>query len=107
MNARIFSIAGMAALMLGSGMAQANPFEGDQAIAPHTPVTSEVSRADVQAQLSTAEKNGTMLLKGDQLQTNVYERGEPQGQLSRAAVIQGAHDARTAGTLPEGESFGE
>ena len=105
MNARIFSIAGMAALMLGSGMAQANPFEGDQAIAPHTPVTSAVSRADVQAQLSTAEKNGTMLLKGDQLQANVYEQGK--GQLSRAEVVKAAHDALVAGTLPEGDSFGE
>ena len=105
MNARIFAIA--ASLALGATVAQANPFEGDQAIAPRATATSAVSRADVQAQLADAQKHGTMLLKGDQLQTNVYERGEPQGQLSRAAVIQGAHDARTAGTLPEGESFGE
>ncbi|MFG5776992.1 DUF4148 domain-containing protein [Comamonas sp. J-3] len=105
MNARIFSIAGVAALMLGAGVAQANPFEGDQAIAPHQSLTSAVSRADVQAQLNAAEKNGTMILNGDRLQANVYEQG--QGQLSRAEVIKGAHDAMVAGKLPEGESFGE
>lgn len=104
MNARIFSIAGVAALMLGAGVAQANPFEGDQSIAPHTVATSAVSRADVQAQFVDAQKNGTLLFKGDQLQANAFEKGS---SLSRAEVVKAAHDARVAGTLPEGESFGE
>ena len=106
MNARIFSIAGVAAaLMMGSVAAQANPFEGDQAIAPRTAATSAVSRSDVQAQLVDARQHGTMLLKGDRLQANAYEQG--QGALSRAEVVQAAHEALIAGKLPEGESFGE
>ena len=105
MNARIFAIAGVAAVMMGAGVAQANPFEGDQAIAPRAAATSAVSRADVQAQLADAQKNGTMILKGDRLQANVYEQGK--SQLSRAEVVKGAHDAMIAGKLPEGESFGE
>lgn len=105
MNARIFSIAGAAALMLGAGVAQANPFEGDRSIAPPVAATSAVSRADVQAQFVEAQKNGTLLFKGDQLQANAFEKGS--SNLSRAEVVKAAHDARVAGTLPEGESFGE
>ena len=52
MNARIFSIAGLAAVLaMGAGVAQANPFEGDQAIAPRAAATSSLSRAQVQTQL--------------------------------------------------------
>ena len=106
MNARIFSIAGLAAVLaMGAGVAQANPFEGDQAIAPRVAATSSLSRAEVQAQLVDAQKNGTLLLKGDKLQANPYEQG--QG-LSRGTVVQAAHDALIAGKLPEGNgSFGE
>lgn len=106
MNARIFSIAGLTAVLaMGAGVAQANPFEGDQAIAPRVAATSSLSRAEVQAQLVDAQKNGTLLLKGDKLQANPYEQG--QG-LSRGAVVQAAHDALIAGKLPEGNgSFGE
>jgi hypothetical protein len=101
MNARILSIASVtAALLMGAGVAQANPFEGDQAIAPRTVATSSLGRADVQAQLADAQKNGTMILKGDQLQTNAFEQGS---QLSRADVVKAAHDALVAGHLPEGE----
>ncbi len=106
MNARILSIATVAAaLTLGAGMAQANPFEGDQAIAPHAVASSSLSRADVTAQLVAAQKDGTMILKGDRLQANAYEQGS---QLSRAEVVKAAHDALIAGHLPEGDSaFGE
>jgi len=104
MNARIFSIAGAAALMLGATMAQANPFEGDQAITPRAAATSAVSRADVQTQLADAQKNGTMILKGDKLQANAYESGS---SLTRAEVVKAAHDAMVAGKIPDGESFGE
>ena len=77
MNARIFSIAGLAAVLaMGAGVAQANPFEGDQAIAPRVAATSSLSRAEVQAQLVDAQKNGTLLLKGDKLQANPYEQGQ-------------------------------
>ena len=104
MNARIFSIAGAAALMLGAGLAHANPFEGDQAITPRAAATSAVSRADVQTQLADAQKNGTMILKGDKLQANAYESGNG---LTRAEVVKAAHDAMVAGKIPDGESFGE
>ena len=106
MNARIFSIAGVAAaLVMGASAAQANPFEGDQAIAPHVATASAVSRADVQAQLASAQQQGTMLLQGDRVQPNAYEQG---GHLARAAVVKAAHDALVAGQLPQGESaFGE
>ena len=55
MNARIFSIAGLTAVLaMGAGVAQANPFEGDQAIAPRAAATSSLSRAEVQAQAHQA-----------------------------------------------------
>lgn len=101
MNARIFSIAGVAALMLGAGVAQANPFEGDQSIAPHVAATSAVSRADVQAQLAEARKTNTMIAQGNQSTLNAYELGK--GQLSRAEVTQAAHQALANGSILEGE----
>ena len=99
MNARIFAIA--ASLALGATVAQANPFEGDQAIAPHTTATSSVSRADVQAQLADAQKNHTMVVQGDNVALNAYEMGK--SQLSRAEVTQAAHQAMVNGSIVEGE----
>lgn len=101
MNARIFSIAGVAALMLGAGVAQANPFEGDRSIAPPVATTSAVSRADVQAQLAEARKTNTMIAQGNQSTLNAYELGK--GQLSRAEVTQAAHQALANGSILEGE----
>ena len=43
MNARIFAIA--ASLALGATVAQANPFEGDQAIDAKSAATSGLTRA--------------------------------------------------------------
>ena len=48
MNARIFAIA--ASLALGATVAQANPFEGDQAIAAKSVATTGLTRAEVRAQ---------------------------------------------------------
>ena len=101
MNARIFAIAGVAAVMMGAGVAQANPFEGDQAIAPRAAATSAVSRADVQAQLAEARKTNTMIAQGNQSTLNAYELGK--GQLSRAEVTQAAHQALANGSILEGE----
>ena len=101
MNARIFSIAGVAALMLGAGVAQANPFEGDRSIAPTVATTSAVSRADVQAQLADAQKTHTMVVQGDKVAVNAYEMGK--GQLSRAEVAQAAHQAMVNGSIVDGE----
>ena len=99
MNARILAIA--ATLALGATVANANPFEGDQAIAGKATAVSAVSRADVQTQLADAQKNGTMLLKGDAVTVNAYEMGK--GQLSRDQVVQAAHQALLDGSIVDGE----
>ena len=99
MNARILMIA--ASLALGSVTAQANPFEGDQAIAAKTAAASAVSRADVQAQLADAQKNHTMVVQGDKVAVNAYEMGK--GELSRAAVVQAAHNAMLNDSIVDGE----
>ncbi len=99
MNARILAIA--ATLALGAGVAQANPFEGDQAIAAKATATSAVSRADVQAQLADAQKNGTMVVQGDKVAVNAYEMGK--SELSRAAVVQAAHQAMVNDAIVDGE----
>ena len=99
MNARIFAIA--ASLVLGATAAQANPFEGDQAIAAKATATSAVSRADVQAQLADAQKNHTMVIQGDKVAVNAYEMGK--GQLSRADVVSAAHQALVNGSIVDGE----
>ena len=99
MNARIFAIA--ASLALGATVAQANPFEGDQAIAAKSAATSGLTRAEVQAQLVDAQKNHTMVVQGDKVAVNAYEAGK--GQLSRAEVVQAAHQAMVNGSIVEGE----
>ena len=103
----------MSALMMAAGFV----FAGAASAATTAPVGngsdypaypaahSTLTRADVQAQFVEAQKNGTLLFKGDQLQANAFEKGS--SNLSRAEVVKAAHDARVAGTLPEGESFGE
>ena len=99
MNARILMIA--ASLALGSVAAQANPFEGDQAIAGKATAVSAVSRADVQTQLADAQKNHTMVVQGDKVAVNAYEMGK--GELSRAAVVQAAHNAMLNDSIVDGE----
>ena len=99
MNARIFAIA--ASLALGATVAQANPFEGDQAIAAKSAATSGLTRAEVQAQLADAQKNHTMVVQGDKVAVNAYEAGK--GQLTRAEVVQAAHQAMVNGSIVEGE----
>ena len=105
-NARNFSMAAMAAaLVMGAGVAQANPFEGDQAIAPKT-VASTLSRAQVQAELVAAQRDGSMPLVGDRI--NTYSGERQTSALSRAEVQAQAHQALIAGKLPQGNgSFGE
>ena len=58
MNARIFSIAGAAALMLGATMAHANPFEGDQAITPRAEVVKAAHDAMVAGKIPDGESFG-------------------------------------------------
>ncbi len=65
---------------------------------------SSLTRAQVQAEYVKARSSGMLLLKNDEFQVNPHERGMA---LSRAEVIQGASEARMAGTLPQGNGFGE
>lgn len=65
---------------------------------------SSLSRAQVQAEYVKARNSGMLLLKNDEFQVNPHERGMA---LSRAEVIKGASEARMAGTLPQGNGFGE
>ena len=84
MNARIFAIA--ASLALGATVAQANPFEGDQAIAAKSAATSGLTRAEVQAQLVDAQKNHTMVVQGDKVAVNAYEAGKSQPSYDKQFV---------------------
>ena len=73
----------------------------------YAPSTSTLSRADVQAQLAQAQRNGTMAMHGDQVTT--YDGQHPQtSSLSRAQVQAEAAAALRAGHLEGGEgTFGE
>ena len=92
MNARILAIA--ATLALGATVANANPFEGDQAIAARATATSAVSRADVQAQLADFE---TQLTQHQQL-LHAFAPQAEQLQRAQKAAILGA-DFRTVHLL--------
>ena len=67
--------------------------------------TSQLTRAEVIAQVTEAQRNGSMAVIGDRINTLGAE--SRTSSLSRAQVQQQAHEALVAGTLPEGESFGE
>ena len=107
MNARIFSIAGVAAaLVMGMASAQANPFEGDRSIAPQVSTASTLTRAEVQAQVNESQRNGAMAVIGDRL--NTYGGHAPTSTLTRAQVQAEARAAMAAGKLPGGDgAFGE
>ena len=103
----------MSALMMAAGLV----FAGAASAATTAPVGngsdypaypashSTLTRADVQAQVSEAQRNGAMAVIGDRL--NTYGAENRSSGLTRAQVQQQAHEALVAGTLPEGESFGE
>ncbi|QMV72409.1 DUF4148 domain-containing protein [Comamonas piscis] len=71
---------------------------------PFAKGSSNLTRAQVQADFVQARNSGMLLLKNDEFQFNSHERGMGP---SRAEVIKGATQARMAGTLPQGDSFGE
>ena len=107
MNARFFSIAGVtAALLMGAATAQANPFEGDRSIAPSTVATSVLTRAEVQAQVTDSQRNGSMAVIGYRI--NTHQSSQQASTLTRAQVRAEAAAAMRAGKLHDGEgSFGE
>ena len=106
----------MSGLVLAAGLAMAGAAGGAFA-ATTAPVgngsdypaypaaTSQLTRAEVIAQVTEAQRNGSMAVIGDRV--NTYNGQHQSSTLTRAEVIQGAHDAMVAGKLPEGESFGE
>jgi hypothetical protein len=103
----------MSALMMAAGLV----FAGAASAATTAPVGngsdypaypaahSSLTRAEVQAQVSEAQRNGSMAVIGDRI--NTFGAENRTSSLSRAQVQQQAHEALMAGTLPEGESFGE
>ncbi|MFA9284232.1 DUF4148 domain-containing protein [Comamonas sp. SY3] len=103
----------MSALMMAAGLV----FAGAASAATTAPVGngsdypaypaahSTLTRAEVQAKVTEAQRNGSMAVIGDRM--NTFRAESAPSTLSRAQVQQQAHDALVAGTLPEGESFGE
>jgi hypothetical protein len=71
---------------------------------PYVQAQSNLTRAQVQAEFVQARDSDMLLLKGNEFQLNAYEKGMA---LSRAEVIKAASQARMAGTLPQGDGFGE
>lgn len=71
---------------------------------PYAQAQSNLTRAQVQAEFVQARNSDMLLLQGDAFQVNRHERGMG---LSRAEVIKAASQARMAGTLPQGDGFGE
>lgn len=63
------------------------------------------TRAEVHAEMVDARRNGSMAVIGDHVNTH-GEESRPS-RLTRAEVRQQAHEAMMAGTLPQGESFGQ
>ncbi|MGE8318209.1 MAG: hypothetical protein ACN6O3_05630 [Comamonas sp.] len=104
MNARILAVA--ASLALGSVAAQAGSlFEGEGSNAPAVAATSQLSRADVVAQVAEANRNGSMAVIGDSM--NFADSRQGASSLSRAEVSQQAAQALHAGRIANGESYGE
>ena len=71
----------------------------------YAPSNSTLTRAEVQAQVVQAQRDGTMAMKGDRI--NTYNGARQTSTVTRAEVRQQARDAMRAGRLPQGESFGE
>lgn len=97
-----FSLAGVAAQAANTAPV------GDASNYPaYAASTSTLSRADVQAQVVQAQRDGSMAMHGDQVTT--YDGQYPQtSSLSRAQVQAEAAAALRAGHLSGGEGvFGE
>lgn len=102
-SARIILAAGMA--LAGSAQAMTTAPVGNGSDYPAYAQTQiHLTRAQVQAEFVQARQSGMLLLKGDEFQVHAQSQSMP---LSRAEVIQAASQARMAGTLPQGDGFGE
>ena len=101
-------VAGFALAGVAAQAATSTAPVGDASNYPaYAPSTSTLTRAEVQAQVVQAQRNGTMAMRGDQVTT--YNGQYPQtSSLSRAQVQAEAAAALRAGHLSGGEGvFGE
>ena len=105
---KLLVIAGFALAGVAAQAATSTAPVGDASNYPaYAPSTSTLTRAEVQAQVVQAQRNGTMAMRGDQVTT--YNGQYPQtSSLSRAQVQAEAAAALRAGHLNGGEGvFGE
>ena len=109
MKTRIFSAAGLAAALLLAGAAQAattDPVGNGSDYPAYAPSTSHLTRAEVEAEVVQAQRNGTMVMHGDDM--NTYGEAERPSTLTREQVRKEAAEARRAGKIPQGNGyFGE
>lgn len=104
LNARIFAIA--ASLALGAVAAQAGSiYEGEGSFAPAVAASSQLSRAEVIAQVNEANRNGSVAVLSDRV--DFAANGQSAPALSREAVRQQAAQALRAGRIADGEGYGE
>ena len=105
---KLLVIAGFALAGVAAQAATSTAPVGDASNYPaYAPSTSTLTRADVQAQVVQAQRDGSMAMRGDQVTT--YNGQYPQtSSLSRAQVQAEAAAALRAGHLAGGEGvFGE
>lgn len=94
-------------VLAGSAQAMSTAPVGNGSDYPaYATADSSISRDQVRMQFTQARIDGTLRVDGNfdapQFTTNASGMG-----LSRAQVVAAASKARMAGTLPQGESFGE
>lgn len=93
------------ALAASAGDSTTEPV-GDGSSYPAYPQwNSSRTRAEVHAEMIEARRTGSMAVIGDHV--NTYGEENRPSSLTRAEVRQQAHEAMMAGTLPQGESFGQ
>lgn len=105
----IFSAAGLAAALLLTGAAQAastDPVGNGSDYPAYAPSTNSLTRAQVQAELAQAQRDGTMVMRGDHM--NTYGEARQPSTRTREEVRNEAAAALRAGLIPEGDGyFGE
>ena len=109
MKTRIFSAAGLAAALLFAGAAQAattDPVGNGSDYPAYAPSTSHLTRAEVEAEVVQAQRDGTMVMRGDHM--NTYGEARQPSTRTREEVRNEAAAALRAGKIPEGDGyFGE
>ncbi|PWB14596.1 MULTISPECIES: DUF4148 domain-containing protein [Comamonas] len=99
----------LAASLAFAGSAQAMstaPVGNGSDYPAYAPSNSSLSRDQVRMQFTQARMDGTLRFDGN-FDAPQFKTQQPGMGLSRAQVIEAASQARMAGTLPQGDSFGE